>query len=151
MRQRGSSQKRRSWARSGTTTHVRCPTRSAGQLAALRNLPGRTDYNSPDCTVCTTHVRCAIQPMALSQRIDQRHDQHRTRQCHVRRKRVGRGHRTCLVRAQTKGDQSLPNGGATDPCPLGAIKEAPRRLYPNTKHSRAHYNSETPQPCLRSV
>ena len=40
-----------------------------------------------------------------------------------------------LVHTQTEGNQSLPNGGATAPWPLRAIKEAPRHLYLLPKHT----------------
>jgi hypothetical protein len=34
-----------------------------------------------------------------------------------------------------EGNKGLPDGGATAPGPLGAIKEAPRCLYQHNKHS----------------
>jgi hypothetical protein len=39
------------------------------------------------------------------------------------------------MRPQIEGNMCLPNEGAMDPWHLGTIKEAPRRLYQNTKHS----------------
>jgi hypothetical protein len=38
------------------------------------------------------------------------------------------------VRPRTEGNQSLPNGEATTPFAIGAIKGAPRCLYQDTKH-----------------
>jgi hypothetical protein len=40
-----------------------------------------------------------------------------------------------VVRPQTKGNHSLPNGGAMTPWPLGAIKEDLGRLCQYNKHS----------------
>src|SRR5688572_21197451 len=43
----------------GAPDSVRCARLNSGELAALGNSPATYGYNSPDCPVCTGHVRCA--------------------------------------------------------------------------------------------
>jgi hypothetical protein len=114
------------------TEHVLCPAWSAGQLAALGKTPGPLVKNHRT-------VRCApnMSGAPCGQRLFASvNDRHRDQRRRPRQQATGeKGHRTCLVRHQTEGNLCLPNEGATALWPLGAIKEAPRRLYQYTKHS----------------
>jgi hypothetical protein len=134
------------------------------ELAILGFLFRLADYNSPDSPVCQAPNRYSV----VQRSVDR----------HVSAPTVGRGHsivwcathpkrkasitrsgdrcsRGCLAHSRIEGNLQFPNEGATTPWPLGAIKEAPRTPYQNTKHSKSTLQLQdsaiTPSKCLREI
>ena len=132
-----------------------CPVCQAGsgELAALGKNLTAYDYNSPDCPVCTG---LSGEP-TVGRAIRARHVAEPTvgrgtglsgapmapkRQRLASPKKEGNPHRTvsggapdCPVRQATEGKNCLPGMHSTAPSCLGAIKETPRRMEENPKHS----------------
>jgi hypothetical protein len=107
---------------------------------------GHRGYNASNCPVCQPRtqpmVDRAISGWHVAQPMVRR--SHRTVRCAtgsvatiVGFARKGRESCTvhCPVRPWTESNQSLPNGTQTAPSRLGAIKEIPRRMEQDTKHS----------------
>jgi hypothetical protein len=146
-------------AQSGCTGQ--CPVRQAdsGELAALGKSSATYDYNSPDCPVCTGlfgeptvgpangRPRNPHAMRGKSQRSKGAPDcpvctgQCPVRQqlgiCNGRLRQIRKEIRTGQypVRQATEGKNCLPGMLSTAPSCLGAIKETPRRMEENTKHS----------------
>jgi hypothetical protein len=83
---------------------------------------------APDCPVRHRTVRCVRRGSAANGRLGPIWKEIATVQCPVR-------HRTVRCTTAQKANRRLPIGGAMAPWPLGAIKEAPKRLYQTHKHT----------------
>jgi hypothetical protein len=83
---------------------------------------------APDMSGVHRTVRCARRGSAANGRLVPVWKEIGTVQCPV-------VHRTVRCTTAQKANRGLPIGGATAPWPLGAIKEAPRRLYLISKHT----------------
>jgi hypothetical protein len=114
---------------SGEPTVGRANGRPRDRRATRGRANGRED--TPDCPVCTGHVRCAngAQICIRKQRSDE---------LFVETNRAPDSVRCapdCPVRPTTEGKDSLPDVFSTAPSCLGAIKGTPRRMEEDTKHS----------------
>jgi hypothetical protein len=121
---------------SGEPTVGRANGRPRDRRATRGRANGRK--GTPDCPVCTGHVRCAncAQICIRKQRSDELFMETNRAPDSVRCAP------DCPVRHETEGKDGLPDLFPTAPSCLGAIKGTPWRMEEKTKHS---YNSSKHQ------